>query len=174
MATVTKTGKLRSGFCVIVIRLAKRYVWRRPWAIKYSFVSTQYRAHNMKTCVRFTVEAIWSYHKNIVVQHSVFVHSQQWHVVNKTQRMHCSVCTAAMVTRTWHNVHCLACCYYKCLKVSVLYCCFRMTFLMFYGEKFSGAFAKFRKATISFVMSVSPSFRMEQLGSHWVNFYEIL
>ena len=29
-----------------------------------------------------------------------------------------------------------------------------------------GAFAKFRKATISFVISVLPSVRMEQLGSH--------
>jgi hypothetical protein len=29
-----------------------------------------------------------------------------------------------------------------------------------------GAFAKLRRATISFVMSV----RMEQLGSHWVDF----
>jgi len=41
------------------------------------------------------------------------------------------------------------------------------------------AFAKFRKATISYVMSVvgpcvRPSFRMEQLDSHWMDFYEIL
>ena len=39
------------------------------------------------------------------------------------------------------------------------------------------AFAKLRKATISFVMSVRPSVRlsvrMEQLGSHWTDFYEI-
>jgi hypothetical protein len=34
---------------------------------------------------------------------------------------------------------------------------------------FLGAFTKFRKATISFVMSV----RMEQLGSHWTGFHEI-
>jgi hypothetical protein len=32
-----------------------------------------------------------------------------------------------------------------------------------------GAFAKLRKATVSFVMSV----RMEQLGSHWTDFYEV-
>jgi hypothetical protein len=31
---------------------------------------------------------------------------------------------------------------------------------------FLGAFAKLRKATISFVMSVRPSVRMEQLGFH--------
>jgi hypothetical protein len=36
-----------------------------------------------------------------------------------------------------------------------------------------GAFAKLRKATISFVMSVRPSARMEQLGSHWIDFHEI-
>ena len=36
----------------------------------------------------------------------------------------------------------------------------------------SGAFAKLRKATICFVMSVRPSIRLEQLGSHWTNFYE--
>jgi hypothetical protein len=46
----------------------------------------------------------------------------------------------------------------------------------------SGAFAKLRKATISFCVSVSPpvhlstrlSVRMEQLHFHWTDFYEIL
>jgi hypothetical protein len=33
-----------------------------------------------------------------------------------------------------------------------------------------GALAKLRKVTVSFVMSV----RMEQLGSHWMDFHEIL
>jgi len=37
-----------------------------------------------------------------------------------------------------------------------------------------GGFTKLRKVTISFVMSVCPSVRMEQLGSHWTNFPEIL
>jgi hypothetical protein len=36
---------------------------------------------------------------------------------------------------------------------------------------FLGAFAKLRKATISFVMSVCLS--AEQLGSHWTDFYEV-
>jgi hypothetical protein len=36
-----------------------------------------------------------------------------------------------------------------------------------------GAFAKLRKATISFVMSVRLSVRMEQLGSHWTDFHKI-
>jgi hypothetical protein len=35
------------------------------------------------------------------------------------------------------------------------------------------AFAKLREATISFVMSVRPSARMEQLGSYWTDFHEI-
>jgi hypothetical protein len=35
---------------------------------------------------------------------------------------------------------------------------------------FLGAFAKVRKATISFVMSVQLFVRMEQLGSHWTVF----
>ena len=34
-------------------------------------------------------------------------------------------------------------------------------------------FAILRKATISFVMSVRLSARVEQLGSHWTDFYEI-
>ena len=34
------------------------------------------------------------------------------------------------------------------------------------------AFAKLRKATTSFVMSVRLSVRKEQLGSHWTDFYE--
>jgi hypothetical protein len=38
---------------------------------------------------------------------------------------------------------------------------------------FLGAFAKLRKATIRFVMSVRPSVLMEQLGSHWTDFHEI-
>jgi hypothetical protein len=40
------------------------------------------------------------------------------------------------------------------------------------------AFAKLRKATISFIMtaclSTRPSFRMKQLGAHWTDFHEFL
>jgi hypothetical protein len=36
-----------------------------------------------------------------------------------------------------------------------------------------GAFAKLRKATITFVVSVCPSVRMEERGSHWKDFSEI-
>ena len=39
---------------------------------------------------------------------------------------------------------------------------------------FLARFAKLRNATISFVMSVCVSVRMEQLGSHWTYFGEIL
>jgi len=43
---------------------------------------------------------------------------------------------------------------------------------------FLGPFAKLRKAAISFIMSVCmsvrPSVRMEQLGSRWTDFHEIL
>jgi len=38
---------------------------------------------------------------------------------------------------------------------------------------FSGPFAKLRKVTNGFVMSVRPSVRMEQLGSHRTDFHEI-
>jgi len=38
----------------------------------------------------------------------------------------------------------------------------------------SGTFAKLRKTTINFVMSVRPSVRMEQLGSHLMEINEIL
>ena len=37
---------------------------------------------------------------------------------------------------------------------------------------FLGAFTKLRKATISFIMSVHSSVRMEQLGSHCTDFDE--
>jgi hypothetical protein len=37
---------------------------------------------------------------------------------------------------------------------------------------FLGAFAKLRKANVSFVMSVCPSVSMEQLGSDWTDFDE--
>jgi hypothetical protein len=36
-----------------------------------------------------------------------------------------------------------------------------------------GAFVKLRKASISFVMSVRPNIRMEQLGSHGTDFHKI-
>jgi hypothetical protein len=45
------------------------------------------------------------------------------------------------------------------------------------GVSVLGALAKLRKATISFIMSIRlsarPSFRTEQLGSHWTNFHVI-
>jgi len=37
-----------------------------------------------------------------------------------------------------------------------------------------GAFEQLRKATISFVMSICPSARMELLGFHWTDFHEML
>jgi len=52
----------------------------------------------------------------------------------------------------------------------------RRTVLECLGGKsglFLGAFAKLRKAIVSFVMSVRPPSRMEQLGSHWADFHEI-
>ena len=39
--------------------------------------------------------------------------------------------------------------------------------------KFLGMFAKLRKATVSSVMSVCPSIRMEELSSHRTDFHEI-
>jgi len=46
-----------------------------------------------------------------------------------------------------------------------------------FSGPFLSAFAKLRKATISFVMfvclSIRPSVRMEQLVSHWMDFHEI-
>jgi hypothetical protein len=38
--------------------------------------------------------------------------------------------------------------------------------------KILGAFAKFRKETISYVMSARPSADMEQHGFHWTDFHE--
>jgi hypothetical protein len=38
---------------------------------------------------------------------------------------------------------------------------------------FLEVFAKLLKMTTNFVMSVCPSARMEQLGSHWTDFHEI-
>jgi hypothetical protein len=54
-------------------------------------------------------------------------------------------------------------------KIPVLFCA--KSFLL-------GAFAKLRKATTSFVMSVLPSVCLfvstEELGFHWTDFHEIL
>jgi hypothetical protein len=40
-------------------------------------------------------------------------------------------------------------------------------------NSFLGAFAKLRKAALSFVMSIRLVVRMQQLGSHWTDFHEI-
>jgi hypothetical protein len=42
-----------------------------------------------------------------------------------------------------------------------------------YFQSSLGTFAKLWKVNISFVMSVCPSVRMEQLGSHWPDCHEI-
>jgi hypothetical protein len=47
---------------------------------------------------------------------------------------------------------------------------FKHTGLMF---EFLVAFTKLRKETVSFIMFVRPSVRMEQLSSHWTGFDEI-
>ena len=39
---------------------------------------------------------------------------------------------------------------------------------------FLGAFPELRKATIRFLLSVRPSVPMEQFGSHWTDFQDIL
>ena len=39
---------------------------------------------------------------------------------------------------------------------------------------FLGAFTELQKAIVSFVVSVCPSVPMEELGSHWMGFCEIL
>jgi len=54
----------------------------------------------------------------------------------------------------------------ECL-VCVLIC----ILFMVREEHFLGAFADFRKAAVSFVLSVCLFFCME-LGSHWADFYE--
>ena len=43
----------------------------------------------------------------------------------------------------------------------------------FSSDEFLGAFIKLRKATISFVMVVRLSVRMEHNDSHWTDFHEI-
>jgi len=40
-------------------------------------------------------------------------------------------------------------------------------------QQFLGAFAKLRKVTISFIMFVRLSVRMEQLGYRWTDFHKI-
>jgi len=39
--------------------------------------------------------------------------------------------------------------------------------------EFAGVFAKLLGATVSLIVSVCPSVRMEQLGPNWTDFHEI-
>jgi len=85
------------------------YVYRRPWADERSFVSVQQRALPTVQCSRRHKFAI--HHccatLNIFIQLAVTCN------FISTQRMHCCVPTATMVTRTRHNVtshvHCTSC-----------------------------------------------------------------
>jgi hypothetical protein len=51
------------------------------------------------------------------------------------------------------------------------------SFVLYMFMLYLGALAELRKGTVSFFMSVRPSFhisvRMEQLGSHWMELDEI-
>ena len=49
-----------------------------------------------------------------------------------------------------------------------------LSFLLYEVFKVYGAFAKLRKRTMSFVISVRPSTLIEQFDSHWTDFREIL
>ena len=60
------------------------------------------------------------------------------------------------------------------LKHTFLFKCFCLWSKARWICRFLGSFTKLRKATISFfIMSVCPSVRIEQLGSHWTDFHEI-
>jgi hypothetical protein len=62
-------------------------------------------------------------------------------------------------------------------KVLPLYACFKNYHyinIMSSRSYVLGAFAKLRRATISFNVSVCPTFLMEQLGSHWKDYHESL
>jgi hypothetical protein len=61
----------------------------------------------------------------------------------------------------------LSCVYYISLLRLLLTSTVRL------GSVFLGAFAKLRKATISFIMSVRQSVRMEQLVFHYTDFHEV-
>jgi hypothetical protein len=62
----------------------------------------------------------------------------------------------------------------------VVFCCqshtvFRVTAVeRALNSAFLGTLAKLRKTTISYVMSVRPSVRVEQLGSHWTDFRDYI
>jgi len=61
-------------------------------------------------------------------------------------------------------------------RASIISTCWNLFFVLsfhFTCSFFFGAYANFRKATISLVMSVRLSVRLEQLGSQWVDFREI-
>jgi len=54
---------------------------------------------------------------------------------------------------------------------SDMYC---VTIYQLFISLFLGALAKLWQVTLSFIMFVSPSICMEQLGCHWTDFREIL
>ena len=59
------------------------------------------------------------------------------------------------------------------LSSTVQYSLFDLLVLKYTKFLFIGAFAKFGKANISFVVSARLSVHMEQLGSHWTDFHQM-
>jgi hypothetical protein len=69
------------------------------------------------------------------------------------------------------NVHCATHCIYA---LNIIFVRHKSSLsLTASGGWLLGAFAKLWKATTSFVTSVCPSVRMDQLGFHWMDFHEI-
>jgi len=83
-----------------------------------------------------------------------------------------------MLTRSHHGTLLTPSRYYLLRSVLILCCIYIPVFqIVFSSLQFLDAFAKFLKATISFVMSVRPSIRpsvrMEQLGCLWTDVHKI-
>jgi hypothetical protein len=81
--------------------------------------------------------------------------------------MHTHIYAYVCMLVCMHVQECVFVCVYVCA------CVCRCSCVTLKKEEFLNVFAKLRKATISFVMSVRPSVHMEQLGSHWTYFHEI-
>ena len=96
-----------------MIYLAKLYVQRRLWQMNIILLVGSIMQFAWITMHILFLQVTLIFHKSIVVQHSVFLYSWCWHIVQHTAHTECTVtfplqqCLLELATML--HVHCISC-----------------------------------------------------------------
>ena len=124
-----------------------------------TFTNSTFCPHSVFMCF------VWIWEQTTIIS----LYSINWLVfITKTECVYCAVRTGSLyiILRSAHSVFM---CFVWISEQTAIF--FQYTSLT---DWFLGAFAEFRKATLSFIMSVRPSVRTEQLSSHCAKCNDIL